>query len=335
MAGILDWIDQNLGTRLGLLVNDPSAAMQQMNQQAGAYNQASLLATQADRNALRGLPVTPEQAQAKQYVDKKLEDVGSGFAGTFIGKNAKLWDKLAEQRFLQLEKAGMAPEQIWKETGTLRGLDNKLRQEFSDKNATAAYTHLDESGTNRLAEKAINNPLYEANYPHLSKVSQLGLRQNPQSGSFEWSYFDNPQHGGGFLVAKAPNLNELKGVGVHEMQHGIQKLEGFSGGTNLQQIKMHEIPQVYLDRANKLMDEADKLNAQDKLAEASKKMSERNKILNQGKYAVYARNAGEAEARMAQNRMNLTDAERRAMFPLNRGQYGLDVNRRKITGLLN
>jgi hypothetical protein len=335
MAGILDFIDQNLGTRLGLLFSNPSGAMQQMNQQAGAYNQASMLATQAERNALRGMPVTPEQAAAKQYVDKKLEDVGSGFAGTFIGKNAKLWDKLAEQRFLQLEKAGMAPEQIWKETGTLRGLDKKLRQEFSDKNATSAYTHLEESGTNRLAEKAINNPLYEANYPHLSKVGQLGLRESPQSGSFEWSYFDNPQLGSGHLVAKAPNLNELKGVGVHEMQHGIQKLEGFSGGTNLQQVKMYEIPQVFLNRANKLMDEAEKLTAQDKLAEASKKMSERNKILNQGKYAVYARNAGEAEARMAQNRMNLTDAERRAMFPLNRGQYGLDVNPRKITGLLN
>ena len=82
MAGILDWIDQNLGTRLGLLVNNPSAAMQQMNQQAGAYNQASLLATQAERNAIKGLPITPEQAAAKQYVDKKIEDVGMGFAGT-------------------------------------------------------------------------------------------------------------------------------------------------------------------------------------------------------------------------------------------------------------
>jgi hypothetical protein len=295
-------------------------------------------AVSAPITAARGYQVTPEES-----VNTAVNAFGGGGIGTapkgalrtFIGRNAKNWDAASEAKFLELEKKGIAPEQIWKETGTLRGLDNKLRQEFSDKNATAAYTHLEESGTNRLAEKAINNPLYEANYPHLSKVSQLGLRQNPQSGSFEWSYFDNPQLGGGFLVAKAPNLNELKGVGVHEMQHGIQKLEGFSGGTNLQQIKMHEIPQVYLDRANKLMDEADKLNAQDKLAEASKKMSERNKILNQGKYAVYARNAGEAEARMAQNRMNLTDEERRAMFPLNRGPYGLDVNRRKITGLLN
>ncbi len=82
MAGILDSIDSLLGTRLGLLVSDPRAALAQMNQQAGAFNQASLLATQAERNAMRGLPVTPEQAAARQYVDKVNEDLAMGFAGT-------------------------------------------------------------------------------------------------------------------------------------------------------------------------------------------------------------------------------------------------------------
>lgn len=82
MAGILESIDNLLGTRLGLLVNDPRAAIQQMNQQAGAFNQASLLATQAERNAMRGRPVTPEQAAAKQYIDKVNEDLAMGFAGT-------------------------------------------------------------------------------------------------------------------------------------------------------------------------------------------------------------------------------------------------------------
>jgi hypothetical protein len=86
MAGILDFIDQNLGTRLGLLFSNPSGAVQQMNQQAGAYNQASMLATQAERNAIRGLPITPEQAAAKQYVDKTTEDLAMGFAGSTIGK---------------------------------------------------------------------------------------------------------------------------------------------------------------------------------------------------------------------------------------------------------
>jgi hypothetical protein len=80
--GLLDSIDNLLGTRLGLLVNDPRAAMAQMNQQAGAFNQASLLATQAERNAMRGRPVTPEQAAAKQYVDKVNEDLAMGFVGS-------------------------------------------------------------------------------------------------------------------------------------------------------------------------------------------------------------------------------------------------------------
>lgn len=87
MAGILESIDNILGTRLGLLVSDPRAAMQQMNQQAGAFNQASLLATQAERNAMRGRPVTQEQAAAKQYVDKVNEDLAMGFAGTTAQKN--------------------------------------------------------------------------------------------------------------------------------------------------------------------------------------------------------------------------------------------------------
>jgi len=104
MAGILESIDNLLGTRLGLLVSDPRAAIQQMNQQAGAFNQASLLATQAERNAMRGRPVTQEQAAAKQYVDKVNEDLAMGFAGTvtpgfsWLGKKPPSIEKLAKSQ---------------------------------------------------------------------------------------------------------------------------------------------------------------------------------------------------------------------------------------------
>lgn len=331
---------------MGLLDSVIEAAKQQYQTTKRGFG---LLASNpqqfAQEATTRYFPTKEEEAQFAQaqaaggdYTQtpyyQKIMDL-SQVPSTFIGKGSKIWDKLAEQRFLELEKQGLPVNEIWKQTGTFRGLDKNLRQEFSDKAATAAYTHLPESGTSRLAEKAINNPLYEKNYPHLSNVSQLGLRETPPSGSFEWSYFDNPQLGSGHLVSKAPNLDELKSVGVHEMQHAIQKLEGFSPGTNLQQVKTYEIPGVYLKRANKLMDDAEKLTMENNLVEAGKKMSERNKILNQGKYAVYARNAGEAEARLAQNRMNLTDVERRLNYPLSRGKYGLDVNPKKITGLIN
>lgn len=78
--GLLESIDNLLGTRLGLLVNDPRAAMAQMNQQAGAFNQASLLAVQAERNAINGRPSTPEQLAAKQMVDDYTRDLAMGFA---------------------------------------------------------------------------------------------------------------------------------------------------------------------------------------------------------------------------------------------------------------
>ena len=53
-------------------------------------------------------------------------------------------------------------------------------------------------------------------------------------------------------------------------------------------------------------------------------------MLEQGRYAAYMRNAGEVEARLTQRRMDLTDAERRANFPLNRGLLGIDVNPKKV-----
>lgn len=50
----------------------------------------------------------------------------------FIGATAKTWNKAAAARAVELEKAGVSPEQIWRETGTFRGADGKLRQEISD-----------------------------------------------------------------------------------------------------------------------------------------------------------------------------------------------------------
>jgi len=80
--GLLDSIDNLLGTRLGLLANDPRAAIGQMNQQAGAFNQASLLAVQAERNAMNGRPSTPEQLAAKQMVDDYTRNLAMGFVGS-------------------------------------------------------------------------------------------------------------------------------------------------------------------------------------------------------------------------------------------------------------
>lgn len=54
---------------------------------------------------------------------------------TFIGPNSASWQPMDYTEALALEKQGMSPEDIWRKTGTGRGLDSKWRQEISDYDA--------------------------------------------------------------------------------------------------------------------------------------------------------------------------------------------------------
>jgi ribosomal protein S18 acetylase RimI-like enzyme len=87
IVGMIDRAKQSAKANVGLLVSDPREYMASLNDQARAFNQAGDLATQAKLNEMRGLLVTPEQAAAKEYVDRVNQDIAMGFAGTTsVGK---------------------------------------------------------------------------------------------------------------------------------------------------------------------------------------------------------------------------------------------------------
>lgn len=88
IVGMIDRAKQSAKANVGLLVSDPREYMASLNDQAKAFNQASNLATQAKLNEMRGLLVTPEQAAAKEYVDRVNQDLAMGFAGT-VGTGAR------------------------------------------------------------------------------------------------------------------------------------------------------------------------------------------------------------------------------------------------------
>ena len=303
-------------------------------------------AMSAPITAARGYQVTPEES-----VNTAVNAFGGGGIGTapkgalrtFIGRDAKTWDKKAASEFLKLEKKGVSPEDAWKQTGVFRGADNDLRQEISDKPAFLKgsgsfgdvvmnrLSALENAGIQQIgdpikASSIYYHPeLYKA-YPSLAKTEIEFIPKGQKAIG---------QMGGNTLRMQydVPN-KEAQSVMLHELQHAIQNFEGFSPGANTQMITKSDIPQVYLNRSEKLRNQAGLLQDQNMLVEAAKKEAEANKILERGRYASYVRNPGEVEARLTQNRMNLTDAERRAIFPLTRGQYGIDVNPRKVTGLL-
>lgn len=296
--------------------------------------------------AMRGDYVSPEETlnvPLSGFAGSALGAAPKGALRSFIGRNAKTWNKASEAKFLELEKAGMSPEDIWKQTGTLRGFDGKLRQEISDKSSflkgTGSYgdvvmnrlTALENAGIKNIGDPiTIDDIFYHPEllnaYKNLGKIE---AEFTPKGTTAKGRLGDNNLQ----MQYNLP-ADKSKSVMLHELQHGIQGIEGFSPGANLQMVTSKDIPAIYLKKAQKLRDQAEKLKDKDMLVEAMKKDAEANKILDLGRFAAYKRTPGEVEARLTQGRINLTDEERRAIFPLLRGKHGVDVNPKKVKGLI-
>jgi len=247
---------------------------------------------------------------------------GRSVLGMFVGRKSQTWDALAASRAKELESAGVDPRTIWKETGTWKGPDGKWRQEIPDNEATGTFTHLQEKGTDRLADRAVNHPLVYQAYPTLNDVTQLGLRDATPRGSYE-----HMGGTGGMLIAKAADEQGLASVGIHELSHPIQQIEGFArGGSPNAMTRDFAVGQTVL-QAEKITKSPEYLARYSELVSSGKSRASA-RIIADSEFGVdkilgreitdmdaYRRLAGEAEARATQARMNMTPEQRRATFP--------------------
>jgi hypothetical protein len=250
-----------------------------------------------------------------------------------------------------MEAYGVDPETIWKETGTYRGPDGKWRQEISDVGAKGQFTHIAPS-EQRLSEVAIEHPELMEAYPDLAKAQQFGLKGPKGRGSYEAMHIqteEGPKLLGETLIVEAPTEEALAGVGIHELQHAVQRREGFQRGANPREFKNKAIPAKLKDVAfaksmremaiaNRMRDmgypvaEGKVLNlSRPDMIKKVKEFGEKdpNLLLLLGehqqaaeklkkypdKYTQYVRSAGEVEARAAEARRMLSPEERRATFP--------------------
>lgn len=279
-------------------------------------------------------------------VDMGMSLMGGGL-GTFAGVRAKTADRASFNIASKMKEAGVADREIHAQTGWTFGFpDGRPRFEIDDSAATGHFTHLPPS-TDRLSEKALRHPsIYQA-YPELSKISQLGLRESKEAGSFSPTYIDDA-YSGGSLLAKAPDETGIKSVGLHELQHAVQQQEGFARGGSPDNFAIGPMfnPKAR-DMATELSDEItgggrasmDEIQFGLRSYKGAYGNSVGLKKVNDiaGKYGFtniddaisflkledvkrspfgqYQRLAGEAEARLTQSRMNMTAAERAASYP--------------------
>lgn len=242
--------------------------------------------------------------------------------GMFIGKGAKTWDALKAQQAEELLAKGVDPREVWKQTGTLKGVDGAFRQEIPD-NAAAikGLTYQGREGVEGNGELAdfLDHPgIYDA-YPDTGKI-QSSLSQSAKSPEFGSYSNDGPAYNQFFPQLQA-NAKDVKSPVLHELQHAIQQREGWARGGNTENASQYS-PEFAL---------WEKLRGSGTPAEDAAYRSIPKD------YDAYRRLAGEAEARLTQSRMGLDAAQRLEHYPYDAGPYGFDVpaDQQIVRGLLD
>ena len=256
-------------------------------------------------------------------------------------KGAKRLDRINARNFTgnleqakEFETLGMPNFSIWRTTGWTRGADDQWRTEILDGNIRRqAFSEYPKRKTFVLQEIYDNEELYNA-YPelrdipvHIKKISKI-----------EFGYYDS--------VDKNITINQTKlqtalqnqdydyitSCLIHEIQHAVQELEGFDGGSSLDlsgrhamkhfnRLMMSQPPNVQdkmRSAADSLYKDKDKAKFQTAIASMSaqerevwEQLAEQYNRL-EAAYDRYRRSTGEVEARNAQTRAKWDAAQRRS-----------------------
>lgn len=277
-----------------------------------------------------GMTGQPTRSVIGQMTPKPLQ--------IFIGENAKTWDKVDAVRAQAMEKKGATPEEIWTETGTFRGPEGKWRQEISDQNLGI------QDFRNTGGALVIKHPELQASYKQLPRgVKVVPTPEYQQMASYEAPNRElDWQLGEGGTIRVPTNEPTPIDVYAHELQHAVQAKEGFArGGSPAKMILvLEDLAKQKREEARTFFDlstNKDPLNpqiikpgAREKglaLEKEARQLEDQAMLAyhsEQAKFDLYNKLSGEAEARAVQERLNMTDAERRAKFPYQ--SYDVPIN---------
>ncbi len=134
------------------------------------------------------------------------------------------------------EQAGVAMENIRRNTGWFKGIDGVWRYEISDAgfSLTPAFEALKESPMMGKKDsiplsEAINHPALFRAYPELADVKIFKRRPLFDFGRGQQGWFDEKTN----EIGITPYATDVPGTLIHEIQHWIQNKEGFAQGGNL------------------------------------------------------------------------------------------------------
>lgn len=263
-------------------------------------------AAESDRKAAE------RQAKAEKKAAKKSAETRYAIAGELADNP---WQKATLDTAKQMKKDGKSKNLVRLTTGWWWGPDNKWRFEIDDSGAKL----LRDTGSGTLGD-FLDHPVLYKNYPGLEKI-QVEVDIDPATQKRR-GYFDgatNTLH-----INKKLKDENFKETLMHELQHLIQRVEGFERGSNLDVAYRDEFINAY--KALKNTPQFKQLQTYESRVEAIE-----NEILKKGKrttnadepakrlydavHATYSDVVGENEARNTADRRDLIEIERQLQPP--------------------
>lgn len=290
--------------------------------------------------------------------DLALATKGMPVGLSMIGPESKLWKQTVDgvsfekQAFKAslMESKGYKADEIFKDTGMVKGLDDQWRGEITDVGSSmkgnkpfgqlyaekfneSPMLSTPERKAGVLVKDVFDHPELFKHYPELAEMQ---IKPHSVSKSYKGE-FDEANK----TISLKENLSpeEARSVLHHELTHGIQGAENMNRGGNVQgmadyiatkgaeKIKTAETEIQSLQ--NKLFTDPTVRNTPDFLNEwnlAHDKLDKAKEFSKQDPFDLYNRLAGEAEARMVQRRIDLDKNQLKEHYPFSLGKHGLDID---------
>ena len=265
--------------------------------------------------------IAQDNASVKSIREKSEKDSGGRYS--LVGESAKNTDQASLAEAKRLASQGVTDLYIFRKTGWFRGVEGKWRAEIDDSRMKTLATkiealklkpsEIDLDGTSfgqvALSEIVEHDALFEA-YPELKDLDVEFEKADPKTPA---EFVDEKGNARDRIILRTEEItDQTKESLLHEIQHWIQKREGFAQGSSSQywQDVLRRRAEVYaksLPAYERLTNDTARKRFVNAFAERF--ADEKNA------YKKYYHTAGEQEARNVSERSKLTTEERRAKMP--------------------